>query len=78
MTLEGLSFERGRGEMELRGNADSTQAILDYAKALGRLEGIAAVELKRSTRRSGPAGDRADFELLVRMRAAPPGREGQG
>ncbi|OGX28668.1 MAG: hypothetical protein A3B78_01015 [Omnitrophica WOR_2 bacterium RIFCSPHIGHO2_02_FULL_67_20] len=75
VTLEGLSFERGRSEVELRGNADSTQVILDYAKALEQLEGIAAVELKRSTRRSGPSGDRADFELLVRVRAATTGRE---
>ena len=70
VTLEGLSFERGRSEMELRGNADSTQTILDYAKALEQVEDIAAVELKRSSRRLSPSGDRADFELLVRVRPA--------
>ena len=78
VTLEGLSFERGRSEVELRGNADSTQTILDYAKALEQREAIAAVELRRSTRRSGPSGDRADFELLVRMRATPSGQGGPG
>ena len=70
VTLEGLAFERGRGQMELRGSADSTQTILDYAKALEQVEDIAAVELKRSSRRVGPSGDRADFELLLRVRAA--------
>lgn len=68
VTLEGLSFERARGEVELRGNADSTQAILDYAKELEQIEDVALVELKRSSRRTGPSGDRADFELLVRVR----------
>ena len=74
--LEGLSFDRGRSELELRGSADSTQAILDYAKALAELEKVASVELKRSTRRSGASGDRADFELLLRLNAPPHGRPG--
>ena len=65
-------LKTARGEVELRGNADSTQAILEYAKELEQIEDVALVELKRSSRRTGPSGDRADFELLVRV------REGQG
>jgi hypothetical protein len=68
VTLEGLAFERGRAQVELRGSGSSTQSILDYIQTLEQLEEVEAVELKRSGRRSGPSGDRADFELLLRVR----------
>ena len=73
VTLDTLTFERSRAEMAVRGSAGSTQDILDYVKQLEPLDGVAAVELKHSTRRPGATGDRADFELLVRLRPAADG-----
>ena len=67
VTLEGLTFERGRGEMTLKGHAASTQAVLDYLKGLERLPGVRRVELKYATRRSGPSGERAGFEVVLRL-----------
>jgi Tfp pilus assembly PilM family ATPase len=66
VTLEGLTFERAKREVVLRGNAASTQAVLDYIKQLEHLEGVGGVDLKYSTRRSTPAGERTDFELALR------------
>jgi hypothetical protein len=73
VTLETLTFERSRREMAVRGSAASTQDILAYVKQLEPLDGVAAVELRHSTRRPGATDDRADFELLVRLRAGSPG-----
>ena len=65
--LETLAFERGRRELIVRGNADSTQTVLDYIKQLERVKGIGQVQLKYSTRRSTSAGERTDFELVMRQ-----------
>jgi hypothetical protein len=70
ITLEALTFERARRELILRGNAPSTQAVLDYLKQLESIEGIAGAELKYSTRRMTAAGERTDFELILRPRSA--------
>ena len=67
VTLEALTFERARRELVLRGNAPSTQAVLDYLKQLEGIEGVAAAELKYSTRRLTAAGERTDFELVLRQ-----------
>jgi len=65
VTLESLTFEGPRRELVLRGTAGSTQTVLDYIAQLEQLEGIGAVQLKYATRRSGLAGERADFELIM-------------
>lgn len=70
ITLEALTFERARRELILRGNAPSTQAVLDYLKQLESIEGIAGAELKYSTRRMTAAGERTDFELVLRPQSA--------
>ena len=64
--LEALTFERQRSETTIRGGADSTQQVLEYIRQLERLEGVAGVSLKYTTRRSAPGGERTDFELTVR------------
>lgn len=71
VTLEGLVVERAKREIVVRGHAVSTQAVLDYLNALEQLEGVRGVELKYSTRRATSAGDRTDFELVVRQPAVP-------
>ena len=68
--LETLMFERGRRELVVRGNADSTQAVLSYIKELERVHGISQVQLKYSTRRSTGSGERTDFELVMRQQEA--------
>ncbi|MBI2496257.1 MAG: pilus assembly protein PilM [Candidatus Omnitrophica bacterium] len=65
VTLEGLAFERGRGEVTLKGHAASTQAVLDYLKGLERAPGVGRVGLKYSARRSGPSGERTGFEVVL-------------
>ena len=70
VTLEGLMFERARWELVLRGNTGSTQEMLAYKKQLEQLEGVGGVDLKYSTRRSTPLGDRIDFELMLRPEGA--------
>ena len=65
VTLEALTFERARKEVVLRGSAASTQAVLDYIKQLERLDGISRAQLRYSTRRATPIGDRTDFELFL-------------
>ena len=69
MTLEGLIFERTRHELVLRGHAASTQAVLEYLKLLEQVEGVSHVDLRYSTRRSTPAGERNDFEITLYQRA---------
>lgn len=64
-TLDVVTFDRARREVGVRGNAPSTQDVLNYIKQLEQLDGIETVELKYSTRRSTPAGERTDFELLL-------------
>ncbi|MBI3321151.1 MAG: pilus assembly protein PilM [Candidatus Omnitrophica bacterium] len=68
VALEGLTFERARREIVLRGSAPSTQAVLDYMTQLNRLEGISGVELKYSTRRASSAGERTEFEIVLHQR----------
>ena len=70
IALEALTFERARRELIVRGSAPSTQAVLDYLKQLESIEGIAGAELKYSTRRMTAAGERTDFELVLRPRSA--------
>jgi len=67
VVLEGLTFERSRREMSLKGSAASTQDVLEYIKTLERVEGIQGVDLKYSAQRSAPSGERASFELLLRL-----------
>jgi len=65
VALEGVMFERAKREVVVRGNASSTQEVLDYVKALEQLPGVSSVRLKYSTRRSTPSGERTDFELVL-------------
>jgi len=69
--LEALTYEQNRQELVVRGRAPGTQTVLDYAERLRQLEGIDSVRLKYSTRRSGPAGERTDFELVMIQKAVP-------
>lgn len=68
VALEAVTFERPKQELVLRGNAATNQAVLEYLKQLERVEGIADVRLKYSTRRTTSAGERTDFEVLLRQR----------
>ncbi len=67
-TLEVITFDRNRRELTVRGNAPSTQDVLGYIAQLEDLAEVESVELKYSTRRTTAAGERTDFELLVRQR----------
>ena len=69
VTLEALTVEPSRREIVVRGLAASTQTVLEYIQVLGQLEGIEGVELKYSTSRVTPAGERTNFELMLRMRS---------
>ncbi|PIQ84116.1 MAG: hypothetical protein COV75_03905 [Candidatus Omnitrophica bacterium CG11_big_fil_rev_8_21_14_0_20_63_9] len=64
--LEAIVFERTRRELAMRGSAPSTQAVLDYQAGLSRVEGAARVELKYTQIRSTPAGERTDFEMIIK------------
>ena len=46
----------------------SEKLDLDYLKQLERLDGIIDAQLKYTTRRSTPTGDRVDFELMLRQK----------
>ncbi len=70
VTLEALTFEHARQEVMVRGHAASTQTVLDYIKQLEQLDGVGAVQLKHSTRRSSQSGERTEFELILRQRGA--------
>ena len=70
VTLEALTFERAKREVVLRGHAASTQTVLEYIKQLEQLDGVGAVQLKHSTRRSSLSGERTEFELILRQREA--------
>lgn len=70
VTLEGLTFERARGEVVLRGHAASNQTVLQYIAQLEGLEGVGRVRLKYSRRRAGAAGERTDFELVLHQETA--------
>lgn len=65
VTLEGLTFERDRRELALKGRAESTQAVLAYMKALERLDEVRGVNLRYSAQRSGSAGDHTSFEIVL-------------
>jgi Tfp pilus assembly protein PilN len=71
VVLEGLTFERSRREMSLKGSAASTQEVLGYIKTLERVEGIRGVDLKYSAQRSVAGTERTGFELVLRLSAAP-------
>jgi len=68
VALEAVTFERPKQEFVLRGSAATNQAVLEYLKGLERVEGIADVRLKYSTRRTTPTGERTDFEVSLRQR----------
>lgn len=67
ITLDSLAFERARGELVVRGSADSTQTVLQTIRHLEQLDGVARIELDYTTRRAGPSGERTDFELMIRQ-----------
>ena len=67
IALEALTFEHVRQEISVRGGAPTTQEVLNYIKQLGQLQGIGSVDLKYSTQRSTPSGERIDFELALRQ-----------
>ncbi|MBI4341699.1 MAG: pilus assembly protein PilM [Candidatus Omnitrophica bacterium] len=67
VTLEGFAFERTRREVVVRGSAASAKDVLDYQSRLERLGGVTAVQLKYSTLRTTPSGDRTDFEMVVQQ-----------
>jgi len=68
INLEGLTFERSREELQLRGSSSSTEHVLDYISKLKDIHGIEHVQLKYSTRRSTPSGERTDFKLILTVR----------
>jgi len=68
--LEALTFERAKGQMTVRGSTVSTQSVLDYIQQLERINGIDRIDLRYTTQRSSPAGDRTDFELILTQRAS--------
>jgi len=68
--LEGVTFERNRLTLVVRGSAASTQDVLGYIAKLQEVEGVRGVHLKYSTRRSSPSGERTDFELVVTQRGS--------
>lgn len=70
VSLEALTVEQGRHEITVRGLAASTQTVLEYIQRLEQLEGIEAVELKYSTSRSTPSGERTQFELMLKTGSA--------
>ena len=70
IVLESVAFERAKEELVLRGNAASTQEVLDYIKNLKRLKDVSGAELRYSTRRTTPTGERTDFELVLHQRGA--------
>jgi Tfp pilus assembly protein PilN len=70
IVLETLAFERGRQELIVRGQAPSTQAVLEYIQQLEQLDGIESVSLKYSRRRSGSADGATEFEVVCRQAAS--------
>lgn len=68
VALEGLTFERSRNELVLRGQAPSTQQVLAYIQALKGLERVEEVRLKYSTAHRSSAGERINFELAMVVR----------
>lgn len=67
ITLEGLTFERVRKELVVRGSAASTQEVLGYVNQLEQIQGVSSVQLKYSTTRSTAGGNRTDFELAIQQ-----------
>ena len=53
----------------LRGSASSTQEVLSYVHELEHLEHVESVQLRHSTSRAGPSGQRTDFELVIQQGA---------
>lgn len=67
VTLEAMTFDQARRELVLRGSAHTTQDVLAYIKELNALDAVGDVQLKYSTRRTGPSGERTDFEISIRQ-----------
>lgn len=65
--LERIYYNRAQQELSIRGQARTTQDVLDYAKQLEGIKGVVEVNLKYATQRLGPQGERTDFELLVKQ-----------
>ena len=72
VSLEALTVEQARHEITVRGLAASTQTVLGYIQQLEQLDGIEAVELKYSTSRSTPSGERTHFELMLKTGSKAP------
>jgi Tfp pilus assembly PilM family ATPase/Tfp pilus assembly protein PilN len=68
--LEALTFEQAKQQITVRGSTTSTQLVLDYIKQLERIAGVERVDLRYTTQRSTPSGDRTDFELIVTQHRA--------
>ena len=69
VTLEGVTFERQRREVTVKGRAASRQLVLEYLKELERVEGVRGVDLKYLTQRTSPTGESTTFELSLRLTA---------
>lgn len=65
--LERIYYNRAHQELSIRGQAKTTQDVLDYAKQLEGIKGVLEVNLKYATQRTGPNGVRTDFELIVKQ-----------
>ena len=63
--LEAVTFDQQKHELSLRGYAKTTQDVLEYITQLERLDGVANVRMKYSTRRQGSSGERTDFEIML-------------
>ncbi len=70
VSFEAIVVERRNREVTLRGRTQSTQTVLDFAKQLEEISGIAKVLLNYSTRRATADGERIDFELTLRQQDA--------
>ena len=66
VALEALAFDHARDEITVRGSAGSTQQVLEYLKALERVEGIRDAGLKYTARRATADGELTDFEMALR------------
>ena len=67
--FESIGFERPRMELTVRGSAPTTREVLNYVRQLEESQQWKGVELRYSSRRSGAAGARTDFEIVMRRGA---------
>ena len=69
--LQYVGFERGRGEVAVRGNAPTFRDVLDYVHLLQDSDRYDRVDVRYSTRRNTPAGPRTEFEVAAKLKPAP-------